>query len=289
MIELNTIEPNPRVTPPSRWWRTLAGAASKVSFGFMTLRDIGFWMRSARTDAELSRLQALHDSGDAFERLYRMSPDPWAAAQSCYSYQRIKYRKALSLLPRRRFQSALDIGCGVGEFTRQLAVIADTVRGIDISATAIQHAERLSTGYPNITFASGSVCDLETRPARTFDLVAMADVIYYLRPIDGERLEQVLGRVAAQVRPGGVLLLTNHCLFHFDEMSRWVRQAHSRARRLPGYEVLCERWCPFHLTTVLQSSLPPCEPEDGLTQKYASTDLPPNQRQNQETNTNKTT
>ena len=263
MTELTTLKgPRPR-TPISRGVSgILAVFTSKVSFGFMTLRDIGFWMTSARTDAELSRLQASHESQDAFEHLYRTRSDPWAAAQCCYSYQRIKYRKALSLLPKRRFQSALDIGCGVGEFTRHIAKIAGTVRGIDISVSAVKHAHLLSTEYPNITFAPGNVRELEASPSRTFDLVVLADVLYYLRPFNVEQLDELFQHVAAQVQPGGTLLLTNHCFFHFDEMSRWVRQAHVRAARLHGFEVFCERWRPFFLTTVLQRSRQPSEREE---------------------------
>ncbi len=229
----------------------LLSLTSNVSFGFMTLRDIGFWVRSARTDAELMRLRVCHESKAAFDHLYRTRPDPWAAAQSHYSYQRLKYRRILSMLPRRPYRSALDIGCGVGELTRQIAEIADNVRGVDISAAAVEHARLRSPEHRNIEFLQASMEDLPAAPSNTFDLVVIADVIYYLRPLTEERFDELLRLVTAQVQPGGTLLLTNHCFFRFDEMSRWVRQAHARVGRWQGFELLREKWHPFYLTTVL--------------------------------------
>src|SRR3954465_317898 len=104
---------------------------------FMTLRDIAFWIRSARADAALARLRQSSDAGGAFDRLYRATHDPYGATLPQFRYQRQKYETLLSMLPLRRYGEVLDIGCGLGVFSRRLAPHADRILGIDISSEAI--------------------------------------------------------------------------------------------------------------------------------------------------------
>src|SRR5690348_627447 len=96
----------------------LAGAPAGF---FMTVRDIGLWARSAKADARLRRLRAGRGAAAAFDQLYRAAGDPYGAELPRYRYQRRKYEGLLSLLPRRRYRRALDLGCGLGSFTRKLA------------------------------------------------------------------------------------------------------------------------------------------------------------------------
>src|SRR5579863_1409496 len=81
---------------------------------FMSLRDISLWVRSARTDALLSRLRREHGAEHAFDLLYEQLHDPWACTSPHFRYQRLKYDTLLSLIPPRRYRSALDLGCGLG-------------------------------------------------------------------------------------------------------------------------------------------------------------------------------
>ena len=77
----------------------------------MSLRDISLWVRSARTDARLSRLRREHGAERAFELLYEQLEDPWACNVPHFRYQRLKYDTLLSLIPPRQYRSALDLGC----------------------------------------------------------------------------------------------------------------------------------------------------------------------------------
>ena len=96
---------------------------------FMTIRDVGFWLRSARADARLNRYCHTVGSGPAFDRLYGTVSDPFGTELPQYRYQRRKYDSLLSMLPQRRYRLALDIGCGLGAFTRKLAPFVDRVLG----------------------------------------------------------------------------------------------------------------------------------------------------------------
>src|ERR1039457_5637267 len=66
-----------------------------------------------------------------FERLYAASDDPWHFRTS--PYERKKYAATLAALPSRRFASALEVGCSIGELTSLLATRCNSLIGIDIA------------------------------------------------------------------------------------------------------------------------------------------------------------
>jgi 2-polyprenyl-3-methyl-5-hydroxy-6-metoxy-1,4-benzoquinol methylase len=87
---------------------------------FMSLSDIRFWIRSARSDAQLQRLRSGHDNAQSLDLLYQERKDPWGLDSPRFRYQQIKYATMLSLLPSRRYKRALDLGCGLGSLDTPL-------------------------------------------------------------------------------------------------------------------------------------------------------------------------
>jgi hypothetical protein len=67
----------------------------------MSLRDVSFWIGSAKADSLLKKLCREHAGPEAFDQLYRSLPDPWSTTADYYRYQLLKYQRALSLLPNR--------------------------------------------------------------------------------------------------------------------------------------------------------------------------------------------
>ena len=169
---------------------------------FMSLRDLGFWIRSARADMRLSALRK-HDSLEtAFDRLYREKHDPYGASVPYYRYQRLKYQRLIALLPQKHYTSALDIGCGLGAFTREIAPYAERVLGTDLSSAAVIHARQLSEEYANVQFEQADLLERMPEIYETFDLVVMADVLYYLSPLSDELLKSVRADVTRRLKPG---------------------------------------------------------------------------------------
>ncbi len=68
------------------------------SLAFMSPRDIGLFLRSARTDALIAQTRELSGNASAFEAAYA-GGDPWASGDPRYFYQRRKYEILLRLLP----------------------------------------------------------------------------------------------------------------------------------------------------------------------------------------------
>jgi len=217
---------------------------------FMTLRDVAFWIRSARADAALARLSTTASPGEAFDRLYRSSDDPYASMLPQFRYQRRKYKALLSILPKRAYGEVLDIGCGLGVFSRELAPHAQQVVVIDVSAHALSQARELSRDFANVRFEEGDI--LTWQPRGKFSLVVLADVIYYLSPLTDAQVQAIAARLAALLEPGGLLLLVNHYFFAVDPPSRMTRRIHNTFRDNDSLAVVAERRRAFYLATVFE-------------------------------------
>ncbi len=217
---------------------------------FMRLRDIGLFRRSARTDAAIAGTRGRLGDRAAFEAAYA-DGDPWAAADTSYRYQFRKYQTLLSLLPAERYGRVLDLGCGVGRMSGMLARRADSVLGLDVAQGAIDAAERASAGIPGLRFQQADMRDLPPDLNGGFDLVVLADTLYYLRPMDDLLLKRLALRVAGLLAPGGVCLLANHFFSGADQDSRLSRRIHRAFAWSPAFHVLSEHRRPFYLVSVL--------------------------------------
>jgi SAM-dependent methyltransferase len=99
----------------------------------------------------------------------------------------------------------IDIGCGDGRFSRELALAIPqaTVLGIDYSRRAIALARAMNPDLPALSFAELDI----TRDAvgELGDVAVLMEVFEHIPP---ERCPDFLAAVARLVRPGGVLLMT---------------------------------------------------------------------------------
>jgi 2-polyprenyl-3-methyl-5-hydroxy-6-metoxy-1,4-benzoquinol methylase len=117
-------------------------------------------------------------------------PDPWDYEGT--DEDLLRTETMLSRLCGRHFKRALDLGCGEGRLTNEIAGVADQVVGYDISGTAIQRAR---TRYPRVEFRQGDLMDVLANPEvlrAPFDLIVAAEVLYYL-PTDEERMQALTG------------------------------------------------------------------------------------------------
>jgi SAM-dependent methyltransferase len=144
----------------------------------------------------------------------------------------------LSSDPAEAHWSALDVGCGEGQFTRRIARRYPGARatGVDVNEAAIGIAAQKSRDLPNARFAVHDARDPLPGPeegGEGFDVAVMWLVLLYL-----DR-RGALANLASAIRPGGTLLLCNAP----DESTRF---SHPVVKELmAAVEEMARR---FHLT-----------------------------------------
>ena len=101
--------------------------------------------------------------------------------------------------------TALDLGCGEGRNAVWLATRGWRVTGVDFSAVGLAKARALAErSRAEVDWVEADLLDYEP-PIGTIDLVLVA---YLHLPADERRI--VLGRAAAALADGGVLLVIGH-------------------------------------------------------------------------------
>jgi len=100
----------------------------------------------------------------------------------------------------------LDVGCGVGRWSRLLAARGARVTGIDLSPTMIDEARRRAAAQGVGNACRFLVADLATlATGEEFDLVLSVTVLQHI--LDPAALRAALERMAQHLAPGGVLIL----------------------------------------------------------------------------------
>lgn len=114
----------------------------------------------------------------------------------------------LALAPAGR--TALEVGCGGGLLTEQIARLRFTTTGLDPSAASLATArEHAATSGLQIAYEQGAAERLPYADA-SFDVVFCCDVLEHLDSVDA-----AVGEIARVLRPGGI--------FCFDTVNRTWR------------------------------------------------------------------
>jgi SAM-dependent methyltransferase len=102
----------------------------------------------------------------------------------------------------RRFERALDFGCGVGRLTRALARHFRECVGVDISAEMVRKALELNAGCENCAFLLNVDPNLSQFESGSFDLVYSSKVLQHL---PNKRLVRAyVSELVRLVKPGGL-------------------------------------------------------------------------------------
>ena len=110
-----------------------------------------------------------------FEEMYQDYDDPWEQSlrEEDLSYKAI----TLFLCKKYNFKRVLELGCGHGHFSKDLAKAGMEVVGVDISPTAIAKAKEL---YPQCDFICGDVLDFDIYKKVDPDCIIFAEVTWYI-------------------------------------------------------------------------------------------------------------
>ncbi len=116
------------------------------------------------------------DATAPFDALYRISTDPWGTTTRWYEQR--KRWLLLASLPRERYGTIYEAGCGTGHISSALADRCDALLASDGSATALAIATRTLAGRDSVTTALHRLP--QEWPARSFDLIVLSEVLYFV-------------------------------------------------------------------------------------------------------------
>lgn len=135
-----------------------------------------------------------------FQRLHAEGRDFWNDPAS--AYERGKRRAILNALARSLYASVLEVGCSTGLLSRHVARRAERFLAVDVSDTAIRKTRGLLIGQPH---ACARVASVPGRwPRRSFDLILLSEMLYYLDPAE---LARLAAHCARTLRPGGEIVI----------------------------------------------------------------------------------
>lgn len=109
------------------------------------------------------------------------------------------YDFLLDSLPQNN-QHILEIGCGIGAFSRLLAERANLVTAIDLSPEMIKRAKSLSKSQTNIDFQIADILESDF-PPESFDAIVSIATFHHLP------LNEVLPKLKSALKPGGKLMI----------------------------------------------------------------------------------
>ncbi len=125
----------------------------------------------------------------------------------------------------------LEIGFGTGFFVEfWTALRARSVTGLDLTQRAV---EEVSARFPQHRFLRQDISDPSCPVFGMFDIVTVFDVMFHL--LDDPAFESAIANTCRQVRPGGLLLLTD-----ILSATATIEGLTQRSRALPAYRRILE-------------------------------------------------
>src|SRR5262245_154809 len=104
-----------------------------------------------------------------------------------------KGRELIEWLSPRPGERILDLGCGTGQLSSEIAAAGSSVVGVDLSAEMVREARRK---FPDLRF---EVCDARALTfVQEFDAVFSNAALHWI-----PQAEQVVGGIASALKPGG--------------------------------------------------------------------------------------
>ena len=154
----------------------------------------------------LNREELARKAQETFEERWSRG-DPWDVEGS--ELDQASYAFQIGLLGDRRYERALEIGCGSGVFTQRLLEVAHRVLAIDIAPSAVERA-RAALPDERVEFRVANLMDFGVSADGPWDLIVMSETIYclgWLYPLFD--LGMLVSDLHAATRPGGRFLMAN--------------------------------------------------------------------------------
>ena len=129
--------------------------------------------------------------------------------------------------------TVLDLACGTGITTLEIARHVKYVYAVDLSEAMINKAKQKAAaqGIDNIEFRVSSIEELDL-PAEKFDAVIAFNVLYFLRD-----LKTPLSKIHKSLKPGGIFLSATDCLGEKKKLRTVMLSVMSKIKSLPYFKM----------------------------------------------------
>ena len=124
------------------------------------------------------------------------------------------------------FEQILELACGTGTWTKELAAIGREVSAIDASPERLE-LNRCNVASDNVSYRQADL--FEWQPEREYDLVFMA---FWLSHVPPDLMDNFLHKVQAAVHPGGKVFIVDQCE-DFRDRPMPQREGIRETRRAP--------------------------------------------------------
>ena len=138
-------------------------------------------------------------------RQFGKREDPFSYSTTPYEAARLKTLE--TALGAGNLESALEAGCAEGHFTERLVRRVRQVTALDISAVAIERAQKRA---PGAVFVEADLMTWEPSSKAAYDAIVLGDVLYYLdRPGVAAEYAALFAKISSWLKSGGRLLLAH--------------------------------------------------------------------------------
>ncbi|GAQ87277.1 Phosphoethanolamine N-Methyltransferase [Klebsormidium nitens] len=130
----------------------------------------------------------------------------------------------LGMLPVLSGKDIVELGAGIGRFTGSFAALAKSILAVDFMESAIQKNQEVHGHFPNASFRTADVTQLELPECQT-DLVFSNWLLMYL---DDDEVRSLSERCLRWLRPGGHLFFRESCFHQSGDQKRKSNPTHYR-------------------------------------------------------------
>jgi len=120
---------------------------------------------------------------------------------------KLEQEEIISYLPNLKDKKVLELGAGIGRYTKHFAVLAQWVTVVDFVEKFIEQNKINNPDVLNITYSCKNVIDIEF-PSQTFDFIFVNWLFMYLEDKD---VELLIPRIHTYLQQKGTLFLRESC------------------------------------------------------------------------------